>query len=466
MRKITFHLTLILLLTLKAHSAEFSMGFNKISNSICIGTYAKASIFKSIPWHEEFLIQLGTPEARNSLSIIVLDEFLQKKLGWLNTRYDQVSAFLGRAGTDSKLQFNLNLFDAQYVSTTAQTSSVETILSEISANNSLSNQSSKNKRSWLSRFKPSKPKSIDIASKIKDELDTLLSCKLGIKNCFSKLEQSISETQDVIRFTEILIADIRRSIEEVQDLQEYLTEHPDYSLFNTILANALNSLESKKANLKKVVDLEKQKIVIAIVNIRQQYPDLNERLEILFAKYSHLEPVRSALERANNKASTPVDSAHATIKKSTTPILGSDIIRDLSQLFKEEKFKYLQTLADNNDKLLDVSESLEILIQLDLSLTVDVDNLKKIVGFNFNPRNDGLIPSAPIILYYLLKLTKPSKNLSDNRIFLAKLSYAQGNLISFADQVWQKTNNDKAAVNIVMRYYNEKWEEFYNKFLE
>lgn len=349
------------------------------SKSECLFFYLEGS---KETWSTEFAKY--TKERPGELSILNLDNFIGNKLSGYVTKRAHVFEVLGQEGVDSVLQSRTRVFNVK-------AKAAQEALEEY--------RSQKTSRGFtLFPWKKNSP----------GDFEVLRVCKSGVEACSIELKGAIVQTTDTLKLAESIVEKNRLLKTEINNLLIGLEASSDYVHFVRIAEAHLRQLDADHQVIALLMETEKNKMVTALIELRQTFPKLNEDLEIAL---SNLDAIKNSIGSSTKDSSSSRSGANAKVLRELPP---------------SQRLSYLeQQLAKNKNRFFPVGNKEIFLVDETLALLelvgppIRTTKYLSLLKMRVNSNDDYLVDSTPYFSLLLLRLTKPDHNLDKNRAILA-----------------------------------------------
>lgn len=339
----------------------------------------------------------GTP-----ISLVKVDDFITAELQPLSNLYKEVIDVMGRQGVDSKLTLQLKLYDGHFESVQKNLSTLKT---------SIEAPPPPEKQRFWKRTKTSGEK-----MSISETIESFKTCRLSFMSCQSDLKTAINEAEQFILLAETIIIDYKNALNRLDELSQDLRSQSNNPHFSTLIDQQKQSIESRIHYLLQAIEMENQKTIIALHNLRQIYPLLEEEFQIFLARNSGHQKLSGVdwNRSAKNAAQDQDHQSHLTsFLRLDSSVAKLNYIKTLADLSKSRRVRQL-TINESLDIIDNIKSSGADVSAIDDTYYSDYDaGLTIIRGRQF---------SGPLFILYLARATERSNDSKQISLFLGQLS--------------------------------------------
>lgn len=358
----------------------------------------------------------------NTTHILLMDNFLNEELAKVTSEYKAQVDLCSSVGVNSKLQSKAKVLEATL-------GTAERLLSELEiiADSEISIQKANESRTgWRrmfrkkSQFEKENEGGAQL-NQLNAKISSFKSCKVGVDKCSLDLKEAIDEAGENLVKIDLLkekLNDFSLSLEELKKTIQStkVRNHDDKVFLEQIIQQKIDSIENKTNNMKTASQLEKTRLITALVTINSILPLFEERIEIMLAKFADKEAAKN-WEKEADKA------PHEIQVESYSSAMMKNIVNVDSDTAKFEMIRSLREGAvAKNTKIFDVSDAIKILESFsDEKASRQSVSVKLSLGDRniFGKQNVyfGKMPLLPMVVVYLADLTEPGTNESSKASF-------------------------------------------------
>lgn len=231
-------------------------------NSLCLKNY-----------HEKDLktrFQETLASRSNSYFPLVLGDFIKLELKGLTELYDEQISHLKISNSSTGLSSELSLFKTQ-------TTSIEKEIENLDR-----------------KLSPSVIKKLITTNKQREKnlnagVEKLLVCKKGFETCSASLETAVNDSGEGLKQLEILIDNLSKKYEEMEELHRYIEENKQSFGHSTttalqIFETELSKIQSIILNTKTALESQSKILTVAYLRLAEDVPEIEFKLRNLVAK--------------------------------------------------------------------------------------------------------------------------------------------------------------------------------------